>query len=429
LAKLYRLSQTSGAALGNGAVESNRGDTSDMPCISQESPGMAEFCGLTSPEATKSRSRENKILFRASDTFVRQQPFPHGGPKWRIGERHGGGAAQGRGLRDSGFVAASRERIVDDAEFPLHVSRGQFFGVGMRIIASVLSIAALLAATPGAARERLLTPTEEWRVNSADESCVLIRNFGDPAIDGVRLQMRSFRPGDHFKITMVGEGLPLREGRLRGVAKFKYRFKPDREWREAFGATGYVDGVDALTFQSDLATRDEAEQRQRLSPEELERAPDAWEATLARAAEVEQLALAYPTRDDTVLQLGSMAEPLVKLRECTRNVMRGWGYDPVAIDSFQMGPKLLNPREIGSALLGRFVRNGVGHNSPLNFRLDIDEHGSATGCTVQHPRRGNEAEALICQTLLDKAEFEPARDAAGNPVRAPFVSSVAFGIG
>lgn len=297
----------------------------------------------------------------------------------------------------------------------------------MRVPLFLAVVAILLTTTPAQAGERLLAPVDDWRVEAMDESCALIRNFKGPNGDKLRLQMLQFGLAEEFRIVMIGEALPLRGGK-RGVAQFRFRFKPDRQWRKAFGTTGYVNGVDALVFAADLATSAEAKRLSRddgrdAMVEDLERGRDP-----ARAAEVEEFALAYPARDDTVLQIGSMAQPLMQLRKCNSDRLRKLGYDPARIAGFQKWPSLANGKETVGAILRRMLRGKLGHNEPIFLRMDIDEQGRAIGCKIQHPDRGTEVEEAICHTLRDVARFEPAADQAGNPVAAPYFTSVIFGL-
>lgn len=292
----------------------------------------------------------------------------------------------------------------------------------MRLVIAMLA----LTASPALARERLLAPIDEWQLTRSEESCVLRRNFRDPSGAQLRLDIETFAPGEAYKFLMVGNALPLRDGLRRGVGIIRYRFKPDREWRQTGAVTGYADGKDALSFQSDLSTQAETTRRLRLVEKGLPIGLPLYQPDLARAAQVVQFALAYPARDDMVLQLGSMSDPLMQLHGCTRELVADWGYDPVALEAHSGPPVLQNGEEIGTQI-GREMRIGsLGQNQAVNFRLDIDREGRVSGCTVQAPRRDNAVEALICRILSEKAVVTPALDGSGNPVAAPLVSRVAF---
>jgi hypothetical protein len=270
-----------------------------------------------------------------------------------------------------------------------------------------------------------LAPTDDWRVQNVDESCVLTRNFRDPSGEAVQLQLQSFGPSQNFKITMVGEGLPLRDS-TRGVARIRYRFNPDPDWREGPGATGYIGGVDMLTFDGNVSTN--AEFKREKQAAEADGDGTAWfRYDEARAAEVERLSLAYRAHDDTVLQIGSMSEPLAQIQDCARTLVRQWGYEPAVLEGLRIGPRLLNVQEMGITFLRAMERGHLRQSAPIHFRMDIDESGIASGCVVQHPNRGSAVGALICQALSEAGRFQPALDSSGDPVRAPYVSVTVFG--
>lgn len=300
---------------------------------------------------------------------------------------------------------------------------GHWFGV---------AAAALLVfgAAEAFATERLFAPAEEWRRGETENSCIMRRTFGIAEPDRISFQLQTFGvPGDML-LTMVGAGLPLRQGMQRGVAKFSYRFEPDpdSDWRHAFGATGQIGGVDALTFPADFGSRAEMERRLEAGRNALSGESD--EAYLAaRAAEIERFVFAYPSRYDTVLQIGDMADPYRWLEECNASLLEKWGFDPAAIAALKTRPALSNGQEVARAILLEMRKARMGHNTPIQFRLKVDAAGNPADCLVLYPGRGSDVEAKICEVIVKKAKFEPALDAAGTPVAAPSVQRVVFGLG
>lgn len=298
----------------------------------------------------------------------------------------------------------------------------------MRRFLSLAALLAVLLAAPAIARERLLTPSDDWQIVQSDQSCTLSRNFSDPNGAPLRLDIEAFQPGSPYKILMVGDALPLRDGVRRGVGNMKYRFKPDPKWREAAVATGYLDGEDALSFQTDIATQAETTRLRRLSERSEPTGMPPYSHDTVRAAQISHLSLAYPARDDTVLQLGQMSEPLLRLSDCAWEVFRSWGYDRAELERLASLPQVQNGAEIGSEILREMFARKLGHNAGIHFRLDVAEDGSVTECSIQAPRRESDVEALICRILSEKSVILPARDAAGKPVRAPLISRVVFGV-
>lgn len=297
---------------------------------------------------------------------------------------------------------------------------------------AALSFAAVVASMPAtvSAKERPLLPTDAWVLDTRDESCLVTRNFADPDGKPLQVQIEAFGPGSRYKFTMLGEGLPLRDGRRRGVATIRYRFKPDSEWRQAGAATAYRNGTDLLVFLSDLSTEAEFSRRQELfeNGQPLDLTP--FQFDRQRAATVNAFVLWYPARDDTVVQLGALDSVLGGLHECARGLVRKWGYEPASLDRVGTAPRIQNPRELGQAFAGALKADKtLRRNEAINFRLDVDERGGIAGCTLQFPSQNAALGDLLCLTLRDKAHLSPALDAAGRPMAAPLVSSFSFRIG
>lgn len=65
---------------------------------------------------------------------------------------------------------------------------------------------------------------------------------------------------------------------------------------------------------------------------------------------------------------------------------------------------------------GRAARIG----ESVIVRLMVSAQGRVTSCSVYRPSPFPETDAVVCRLAYDQIRFEPARDAQGNPVAAPF---------
>lgn len=65
---------------------------------------------------------------------------------------------------------------------------------------------------------------------------------------------------------------------------------------------------------------------------------------------------------------------------------------------------------------GRQVR--VGTSITVEFTVGVD--GRASDCSVTRPGPDPNANALLCQLVIDRIRFNPAQDASGNPVPARY---------
>lgn len=53
-------------------------------------------------------------------------------------------------------------------------------------------------------------------------------------------------------------------------------------------------------------------------------------------------------------------------------------------------------------------------------RLTVSPQGRVTACSIYEPSPFPATDAMVCRLAYDQVRFEPARDAQGNPVAAPF---------
>jgi hypothetical protein len=59
------------------------------------------------------------------------------------------------------------------------------------------------------------------------------------------------------------------------------------------------------------------------------------------------------------------------------------------------------------------------------FRMNVNENGRAEGCKlIEYAGNVPEAKTRLCNALMSSARFEPARDAAGKPVRSVFTDAI-----
>lgn len=294
----------------------------------------------------------------------------------------------------------------------------------MKALAIGLAIAVACPVAPASARERLLTPTSDWTLEAGDEKCALIRDFKDPQGLPIKLYLQTYGNLSQFKVWLIGDGVPLRD-KQRGLGFIRFRFKPDGEWREGAGMTGFSSGADTMTFPAKWG--DAAPLPHEGAGAQVER-PAWFTFDAVRAAQIEQLAVAFPARDDTVLQIGSLAEQMERLADCTRDLVRKWGYDPEVLSTVGTQPHLMTGEKIAAGVWSSWVKGQLGRSDAIQLRIDVDETGAPSGCVVQHPVSNKEVAERACTLVLKEARFAPATTDQGKPVRAPFVTALSFGV-
>lgn len=275
------------------------------------------------------------------------------------------------------------------------------------MLASALPGTATVAATAPAILE--LVPSSPWNMRYQDGSCELMRRFGSGE-DQITVQFSRTQPANSFGLRLFGQ--PFRNADAYQDVRVAFGDAPaaaplkDR----LSGLVGKVSFVElgSFTFSGPWQT---------ISSGLIHWSPD-------QEATINALTIG-PHRGKTYrLKLGSMRAPMQALRTCTDDLVRSWGYDPVAIAG------LLRPvAPLGSPAAwvhsndypAAMLRQG--NLGLVSFRLDADEVGKVVGCTILR-RAGDDTFAKkTCEALSRRAQFVPALDSEGKPVRSFWASS------
>lgn len=275
----------------------------------------------------------------------------------------------------------------------------------------------------------VLTPSSKWHVNYADDSCRLVRSFGEEE-DALVFFAERYEPGDSF--FMVVAGNPLDAGRFADTV---FRFGPDGYEYDGPSQTGDLGEYSPAVMVSQMlliAHPDIVEEAEKYDDFDLEKwtqEADVFGQTISaeQEAAISWLEIRRGQERPIRLELGSMGPPMAALRKCTEELLTHWGIDLETHRGLTRGvePKSdpgrwLRPRDYPSEL----VRKGT--QGLVQFRLSVGADGKPTQCHIQRSTRPEAFDKAVCNTLMRRAEFEPALDAKGQPVASFWRSTVRF---
>ena len=268
------------------------------------------------------------------------------------------------------------------------------------------------------AEVRALEPSSGWIVDYADDSCALRRTFGE-ASGLVWLELRQFAPGDEFLVT-VGSAAFRAQKRVP-----RSRFDPDGPLRaQPLAAYGhYRSDVRGLSFPDSLRPVMRGE-----TPESL--LPWSNEERDAREKSVTGLYVEESLERGVLLQTGELHKPMTAMRACLDDLLTHWGIDAEADRHLSIRAKPRNQARWARPIQNRFPTGllYVGSSSRVTFRLLIDVTGKPEACRVLRPVTDERYQESICGILLDQAEYEPALDAAGSPVKSYHLLNVVYAV-
>jgi len=295
----------------------------------------------------------------------------------------------------------------------------------MKGMLSWVAAAALLAAPAAQAQdaEVVFRPSGQWTADYGDDYCRLIRTFSDGTRE-MSLALERLQPGTQVRLIVVGEGMRP----FRGAEQIAYQFLPAGSSGKArYVRSDTADGkqfvsFDPVTLAPPPAFTPPARGMPPAPPPVYSRAD---EQTIARA--INGLLLTEGLISPVRVETGSLGAPIGALQACADDLLTVWGLDADKHKAMTAGP-ILNPNPAGVLPQGtvpfsEFGKLGGGANQ---VRLLIGADGKVTSCTIHTPSLSQALNDKICSLAKERASFQPAKDAAGQPMASVWIGSPMF---
>jgi hypothetical protein len=294
-----------------------------------------------------------------------------------------------------------------------------------------------LAALPclaSAATPIHLTPSSPWVLDYAENSCRLIRQFGQGS-DQTKLALESEAPG---ALDMVLIGKPL--GTFDEEAPAKFLPVPSKPMKAIVGRSTdkYLPMLLFSTVEllsADAAAAEERKQAERKAHPEVR--PPAETLAEQAAKKAQRQAFAANTtaiqvdarrNRPVILDTGSLGEAIKAFDQCSRDSLRDWGVDPDVDDRIVRSvwapapSKWFSPDDYPRDMLVR------GQESTVKVRVLVDATGRVTKCTSLSHYTEPEFNKITCDKFTARAHFEPAELADGTKVPSYYVNKIIFRI-
>jgi hypothetical protein len=284
---------------------------------------------------------------------------------------------------------------------------------------SLLAAAALLLAAPATQAQEaeiVFRPSGSWTADYGDDYCRLIRTFSDGQRE-MSLAFERLQPGAFVRLIVVGEGMRP----FRNADQIGYAFQPSG----SSGKARYVrsetpDGKPFVSF--DPVTLAPLAFTPGVPPPLYDRAKE-LDAARGITGFLLTEGLISPVRVET----GSLRAPVEALQACADDLLTVWGLDADKHKTMTALPVMIpNPQGVlpqGTVPFGEFGKLGGGANQ---VRLLIGADGKVTGCAIYSPSLSETLNTRICELASQRAAFEPAKDAAGQPMASVWMGSPLF---
>jgi len=306
----------------------------------------------------------------------------------------------------------------------------------MRIV-SAIACAALaplfIAAAPEPVR---LQPNSPWVVDYGQNSCRLIRGFGQ-AEWNTTFVMESRAP-DEIDLLVTGRPLasPQNEVPARFLPVGGKLFRGNAVLTVGNKVPAVLWSSEIRMLPDDVIAREENDEKQRRRganerPMPLDLASE-QQLKLDRERFADA-ATAFEIRPrgnrSVILETGSMGAPLKTFDKCVRDLAKTWGIDPDLEERIvrpvwaPANQQWLSSNDYPATMLDKWKE------SEVSVRLLVDSTGKVTKCTALSHFAAPDFNTVTCAAISRRAHFEPAELADGTKVPSYVSQRVIFRIG
>jgi hypothetical protein len=257
-----------------------------------------------------------------------------------------------------------------------------------------------------------------WAADYGDEYCRLIRSFSD-GTDEITLVLQRVQPGADTQIMLIGNAAKS----FRGATELGWHFLPnDAERKSRYTRSETADGQQYYRLEG-VTLAPLAPPAPGTPPGPPHYDPAAEQAVgKTLTGLIVTSGLTKPLRIET----GKLDAPVAALQTCTDDLIKTWGLDPEKNKSASPAVPQLSadgwlPQ--GTIPFSEFSKFAGGGNQ---VRLMLDASGKPTACHIFSPTRDKGLNDKICQILMEKASFTPAKDAAGTAMASYWMGSPMF---
>jgi hypothetical protein len=261
-------------------------------------------------------------------------------------------------------------------------------------LAASAAAAAPSAAQPAAAPAAPAAQPARWHLDGATNRCVLTRRLEGTPVAATFI-LRTIPGSGRYDLILAAPDLPgeLKRTNRHTVLRFGPAGTPQQGRASPVDLPGRLGEGAAFGPLGAALGQDFARARTLDVADPQGRALGSWTIpAAARAAEA--------------------------LAACEAEKLVDWGADPAAFEPGARGPRPANDPSTWFSQRDFGLANAMGSAAfTAVFRLAVSPEGRASDCALIESS-GNVDLTGACRALTGRARYEPARDAAGNPIRS-----------
>lgn len=284
------------------------------------------------------------------------------------------------------------------------------------LVLSLAALGAVLAPPPLLAATTELKPNGGWNVDFANEKCVLSGVFGEEG-NAHLLAFRQYWPSGTAGVTIAGPAL----AKFENLQPTSLTFFDGQQPLEGKPFRGKIEDVGPALVYSNvgLVAREQGPRRR------IRVLPD---LDTAFGQQVRYVSVKQGSRE-VRLQTGPLKSAFEVLNSCTEGLITEWGLDLERHRTATALPKWRNAQTLVGRLQALYPQRALnaGESGIMWLRVIVGEDGKVEDCVIHRGTKSERLDSPACN-VMQLAEFEPARDAGGQPFRSYFATAVTYRI-
>jgi TonB family protein len=265
----------------------------------------------------------------------------------------------------------------------------------------------------------ILEPSSYWSVDFGEEKCRLARAFGEGE-DRHLLFIEQGGPKSSFGFMAIGPAFE----RFRRPDRIEIQFGGFEPMTDQMPMLGNTEGVGAslifsnMNFRVRPETEGDAEEERRKAP--LPR------LDVEAANQIDSISVSYGKRN-VVFNTGDLGEAVTVMNECALNFVEAWGLDRAAHETMSRLPRWTNEQAVVRRIKATYPLQALrrGESGIIRLRVTVEEDGSISDCILDKATIAESLDPPACREMR-RAEFEPALDKGGNPMRSFYQTNIIY---
>lgn len=292
--------------------------------------------------------------------------------------------------------------------------------IGLSAAALAFSSVAFIAPASAKYTTIALEPSTPWNVDYGAEKCRLARIFGEGENKTI-LFMEQWGPDEKFGFSVAGPDFES----FRSRRKTEIRFFSEQEPYETEPFTGEVDGFGTAVIHASFSLGNRNEYSREIG--EVQYGLPQIETEIAKRAKYVSL-----RQGNRIVKLntGPLNEAFTVLNQCSHQRLVDWDLDLDKHLTIKQMPLWRNEKQIAARIMSVYPTRALkeGESAIFRMRVIVNEDGSISDCKIFESTITEVLQSPACEKMKG-AEFDPALDAEGKPVKSFYQTTIIYRVG